>query len=50
VRPRARNGGEPLPQSLTSDLDPARPTTEAELDAIDRLLGEDLRAFLAALH
>jgi hypothetical protein len=50
VRPRAPRVGEPLPQSLASDLEPARPISEAELDAIDRLLGDSLRDFLAALR
>ncbi len=33
--------------SVVSDLDPDRPITEAELDAILRLLGEDLAHLLA---
>lgn len=32
---------------LVSDLDPDRPITEAELDAILRLLGDDLARLLA---
>ena len=32
---------------LVSDLDPDRPITEAELDAIVRLLGDDLARLLA---
>ena len=40
----------PLVQHLVNDLGSALPVTEAELDAIEQLLGADLRAFLGARH
>jgi hypothetical protein len=50
VRRRSPPADAPLPQRLESDLSPDRPVAAGELDAIERLLGEDLRAFLAATH
>ena len=40
----------PLVQHLVNDLGLDLPVTEAELDAIEQLLGADLRAFLGARH
>jgi hypothetical protein len=40
----------PLPERVQSDLTADAPVGEAELVAIERLLGENLAAFLAALH
>lgn len=39
---------EPLGQDLVSDLGAGLAVTNAELDAIEQLLGEDLRTFLGA--
>ncbi len=39
----------PAPE-LVSDLAPGMPVGEAELDAVERLLGDDLAAFLGALN
>ena len=47
---RAQRAPQDLPQRLESDLGSALPVTEAELDAIEQLLGADLRAFLGARH
>lgn len=38
------------PQRVVSDLAPDMPVSEAELDALERLLGNDLAAFLGALN
>jgi hypothetical protein len=47
-----RHGGQadaPLPQCVESDLSPGAPIGESELTAIERILSQDLAAFLAAL-
>jgi hypothetical protein len=41
---------EPIAQGVVSDLAPERPVSAGELDAIERLLGEALGAFLSALN
>jgi hypothetical protein len=48
VRRPARPSAE-LPQKLESDLSSDMSVTEAELDAIERLLGEEWRRLLAGL-
>lgn len=50
VRCFARAAPRDVPQHLQSDLGADRLVTEAELDAIERLLGDELRAFLGPLH
>jgi hypothetical protein len=40
----------PPPQCINSDLARDTPVGEAELTAIERLLGEDLAGFFAALN
>jgi hypothetical protein len=47
---RAQCAPRDLPQSLESDLGPGLAVTDAELDAIERLLGDDLRTLLGARH
>jgi len=47
---RAQRAPQGLPQGLESDLVPGLPVTDAELDAIEQLLGAELGAFLAAQH
>ncbi len=52
-RPRVRRRPQaeaPLSQRVESDLTAEAPVSEAELAAIERLLGEDLAAFLAELN
>ena len=47
---RAQRAPPDLPHRLESDLGPNLPVTDAELDAIEQLLGANLRAFLGAPH
>jgi hypothetical protein len=47
---RRRQADASLPQRVESDLSTYAPVGEAELDAIERLLGDDLAGYLAALH
>ena len=46
---RAPRAPQELSMQVECDLAPDAPVTEAELDAIERLLGDDLNSFLRAL-
>jgi hypothetical protein len=45
TRRKRREAAEPV-YMVESDLSPERPVSNRELDALERLLGEELRAFL----